>query len=419
MADTDLKPALAPVTERGYVNGNIDWQHWDETEQVPDLQWPNSIRVFKRMAREDTRVTSLIKAITLPILRTDWRLDTNGASDEVVNFVADNLGLAIKGQPEPESRPRQRGRFSWPKHLQTALLMLKYGHSYFEQVYFIDSDGRARLRKLAPRPQSSIARINVARDGGLISIEQYAPGGFITGDAIIPVERLVAYVRDPEPGSWIGESILRPAYKHWILKDEFMRIQAATSRRNGMGVPMYQGPPGASQDDLEKGRQMASEYRGGMNAGLAIPDEADFKLLGVQGNLPDMQQAINYHDKQIALAGLAHFLNLDGGGSYALATVQESVFTESVQALAEDVRDTANAHIVEDLVDINFGPDEPAPRIVFDDIGTREEAVAAALKLLVDAGILFPDRTLEEAVRDKYGLPAKDTPPPTPQGDSA
>lgn len=408
----DVKPAKAPVTERGYVNALTDWQQWDANEKVPELQWPHSVGVFSRMAREDTRVTSLLKAIALPIRRTEWRIDRNGARDEVVKFVADNLGLAIKGDPEPESRPRTRGRFSWPKHLQTALLMLKYGHSYFEQVYYLDDAGYARLRKLAPRPQNSIARINVARDGGLISIQQYAPASVSQREATISVDRLVAYVRDPEPGSWVGESILRPAYKHWLLKDEFMRIQAATSRRNGMGVPMYQGPPGASETDLEKGRKMASEYKGGMNSGLAIPDEADFKLLGVSGNLPDMQQAINYHDKQIALAGLAHFLNLDGGGSYALATVQESVFTESLQALAEDIRDTANAHVVEDLVDLNFGEDEPAPKIVFDEIGSKQEAIAAALKTLVDAGILFPDRTLEEAMRDKYGLPAKDTPPP-------
>lgn len=416
MVDTDAIPAKAPVTERGYVTPQTDWQHWDENEKVPELQWPNSVHVFARMAREDGRVASLLQAIGLPIRRTTWRVDSNGARPEVTEFVAENLGLAIKGEQVPRPRPRSRGRFSWSEHLQTALLQLTYGHSFFEQVYFIDDAGMARLRKLAPRPAASISRINVARDGGLMSIEQHGDPGPLHEVAKqnkgIPIDRLVVYVRDPEPGQWIGKSILRPAYKHWLLKDEFLRIQAATARRNGMGVPMYQGPAGASEADLAKGRQMASEYKGGMNSGLAIPEGADFKLLGVNGNLPDMQQAINYHDKQIALAGLAHFLNLDGGGSYALASVQESVFTQSVQAFTETICDTANKHIVEDLVDINFGPDEPAPRIVFDEIGSKKDAVAGALKTLVDAGILFPDRTLEEAVRDDYGLPSKDTPPP-------
>ncbi|MDP1165706.1 hypothetical protein, partial [Klebsiella pneumoniae] len=81
--------------------------------------------------------------------------------------------------------------------------------------------------KLAPRPQKTISAFNVALDGGLESIRQYAPAS--TGRVLygltgveIPVSRLVAYVRDPEPGDWRGNSILRPAYKHWLLKDEFM-----------------------------------------------------------------------------------------------------------------------------------------------------------------------------------------------------
>ena len=76
------------------------------------------------------------------------------------------------------------------------------------------------------------------------------------------------------------------------------------------------------------------------------------------------------------------------------------------------IRDTAQAHIVEDLVDANWGPDEPTPQLVFDPIGSQKDAVAGALKTLVDAGILFPDRSLEEAVRQDYGLPPKDAPPP-------
>jgi hypothetical protein len=87
-------------------------------------------------------------------------------------------------------------------------------------------------------------------------------------------------------------------------------------------------------------------------------------------------------------------------------------FVMSLQSTAELIRDTAQAHIVEDLVDANWGPDEIAPRLVCDEIGSRKDAVAAALKLLVDAGILFPDRSLEEAVRQDYGLPTKDSPAP-------
>ena len=71
--------------------------------------------------------------------------------------------------------------------------------------------------------------------------------------------------------------------------------------------------------------------------------------------------------------------------------------------------DVANQHIIEDLVDINFGPTVRAPRLVFEEIGSRQVATAQAIKLLVDAGVIRPDRQLEESVRTTLGLPSKDT----------
>ena len=66
------KPATASFRERGMVmppqtNG---FSQWELFEQVPDLQWPHSVRIFTRMEREDTRVSSLLAAIGLPIRRT-------------------------------------------------------------------------------------------------------------------------------------------------------------------------------------------------------------------------------------------------------------------------------------------------------------------------------------------------------------
>jgi hypothetical protein len=88
--------------------------------------------------------------------------------------------------------------------------------------------------------------------------------------------------------------------------------------------------------------------------------------------------------------------------------------------VADDVRDVAQAHIVEDLVDLNFGPDEPTPLLVFDEIGSRQDATAAALQMLVNAGLLTPDERLELYVRQATGLPSRDpnAPEPPPEPDA-
>ncbi|MGW0052052.1 phage portal protein family protein [Nocardia nova] len=436
MADPQSPPQQSPVRGRvatreiGYAvayPGDI-WMQ--STESTPELRWPLSVQVYDRMPRQDAQLASVMRAITLPVQRTTWRIDPNGAPDEVVEAIAGDLHLPIVGADDETQQPARRIRnaFSWSEHVRLALLCLQYGHMFFETTYQIDDAGYAHLSRLGPRLPRSIANVVVAPNGDLVSIGQYAmgtmTGGFeavILGDANagvrIPAKRIVPYVWEREGGDWLGKSVLRSAYKNWMLKDRMLRVQAQTIERNGMGIPVYYAGPMDKQDDLAAGQQMANDYRAGDSSGAALPNGAKLRLQGVEGALPDAEPVIRYHDEQMARAVLAHFLNLGTQtGSWALGSTFADFFVMSLQTEAQLVADTGTAYIVEPLVDINFGPDTPAPRIVFDEIGSRHDATADALALLIGAGAVFPDRRLEQAVRDMYGLPQKDpdAPDPTP-----
>jgi hypothetical protein len=140
--------------------------------------------------------------------------------------------------------------------------MTVFGHMFFEQVYRPPGpDGLLHLRKLAPRWPRSIAKINVAMDGGLKSIQQHPPMGLVAPNGKGPeldVSRLVAYVLDREGANWLGTSLLRAAYKHWLIKDRLLRTWAQTIDRNGMGLPVYTGAdPNLTtvpEDDLRRAR---------------------------------------------------------------------------------------------------------------------------------------------------------------------
>ncbi len=406
--------------EIGYVVANPDAGYRDiDREDAFELRWPECLNTYDMMRRQDAQVRTVLKAVTLPILATQWRLDPAGADPEVVENIGEQLGLPIVGAEGEDAKPRRQRRFSWREHLRMALLALPFGAMYFEQVVEFDEATRKyRLRKLAPRMPGTLSDIHVARDGGLVGIEQRPPAATWTirasdaGRIIIPVDRLVAYVHEREGSNWGGESILRAAYKNWMLKDRLLKLEALTIERNGMGVPVYTNPENASTTDIEKGRQMANSYRAGDAAGASLPYGSEFSLMGVTGQLPDPRPAIDYHDAQIGRVALAHFLNLDGqGGSYALASTQADLFTTAVKSVAEMVRDAANRYIVEDLVDWNFGETVAAPQIVFDEISESSLSIANALRTLVDAGVIIPDRSLEEQVRRWLDLPAKDFPP--------
>lgn len=388
-----------------------------ETETNPELMWPKSIVTYDKMRREDSQVGSVMRAVTLPIRSASWVIEPAGARDEVVKLLADDLNLKIKGQ-DYEAPLRSKGRFAWEDHLRLALLELVYGHSFFEQVYDI-RDGLAHLKKLAWRPPRSISKIEVANDGGLVSIEQYPLGG--RSSVKIPVDRLVAYVNDREGGNWVGWSLLRNAYKNWLLKDRLIRTQALTVERNGLGIPVYEGaevPPQMTKpeqvekwntDEKDSGLKLAQSLRSGATAGASIPHGSKLSLMGVTGKLPDTDGPIRYHDEQIARAVLAHFLNLGTEtGSWALGSTFANFFTDSLNAVAKHIADITQQHVIEDLVDLNWGPNEKAPRLVCEPIGSEHPATAEAIRALIDCGAISPDEPLEAHMRDRYGLPVKD-----------
>lgn len=414
MTDTaiDLFSGPIPVQEIGYAAGGSaggpgGWWANLTDEHVPELQWPACLDVYDRMRKSDAQVGSVLRAVSSPILRTGWEIDGRGCSDEITEFVASNLGLPIRGaDPEevPEALLRGRDRFSWTEHLRLAMLILPFGHSVFEQVYRYDETAdQYRLRKLGPRLPKSISKFNVARDGGLVSIEQHAVRSFgprRTGQVAqppLPVSRLVAYVLEREGGNWQGQSLLRSAYKNWLLKDQALRDWSIHVNRNGAGVAMYYGAE--KETDLSKGRQLAQQVRAGATAGGSAPYGAKLVLQGVEGSTPDIDKFVRYQDEQIARAVLAHFLNLGTqSGSWALGSTFADFFTLSLQAIAEELRNTANAHVVEDLVDINFGRNVAAPRIVFDEIGSRTR-LDDELSTVRRAAGLESDEDLTEFIR--------------------
>lgn len=414
-------PAAVPTREIGHAGDTGGW--WSIAESTPELRWPLNIAVFDQMRRTDPQVQSVLRAVTLPIRRTQWSIDPGAASPEVAQFVADNLGLRVAGADQQDELPRTRDRFSWSEHVRHALLMLAFGHMPFEQVYRIRGEGRemrAWIRKLAPRMPATLEEINVADDGGLVSIKQYAPASGATREQQpIPVSRLVMYANEREGGNWRGQSLLRSCYKNWLLKDRLLRVDTGTIERNGMGVPVYEGAEAADGTDKDSGLALARSIRAGESAGAYTPYGAKLRLMGVEGDLPKALDSIRYHDEQISHSVLAHFMNLGqatGTGSYALGESFMDFFVASLQTTAQEVADTATQHIVEDLVDINFGSDVPAPRVTFQEIGSRGQVTAQAIAMLVNSGVLLREPALERFMREAYGIPEKEPIPGPPAG---
>lgn len=415
-----------PTKEKGHGGNSIlPWMDIvDIYEEVPELAWPLSNVLWERM-RRDAQIESIIRALTLPIRRYQWHIDPNGARDEVVQEIADDFGLPIHGTGQTEQpQGRLRNRFNHDDHLRHVFLSLCFGHMFFEQFGIVDegNDFKFRLRKLAPRMPGTIMKIQVARDGGLIGIVQY-PSGYgptaARGDnpSGIPIEaaRLVAYVNDREGGNWVGRSVFRAIYKNWLIKDRLLRVDALKHERNGMGVPNIEAPPGATPKQMEDLAAMAQNFMAGEMSGASTPNGAKLRLVGVEGSIPDTIASIRYHDQQMSRIFLEMFMELGttSTGSRALSTTFIDFFDMAQEAYADWYAGITTAHVIEDIVDWNYGPDEQAPRLGYEKAEDKSLAVADLVSM-VNSNLLTVDTELENWARGRYVIPQLDGERPEP-----
>jgi hypothetical protein len=382
-----MTPPIGPDPPEREIGRNVDstsdmtgllpWGQWvDDVEQAPQLKWPFSVKVFDDM-RNDAQCQGLFYGATAAIERYTWYIDPNKQPSRWVKLLAADLNLPIgldaaiasTNTAIKRARLRTNKRFSWYGHIHTALKSLQYGHYYFEQVGEITNEAPGggqcwRLRKLGPRHPRTITEIIVARDGGLVAVQQGFPGTALPGhtpnaNPPIPIDQLVCYVWDQEPGNWVGRSMFRPMYKNYLIKDRLLRVDAIKHERNGVGMPIIESPEGASKADIMELDKMAQEYKVGERGGGALPFGAKLTLVGTQGTLPDTIASMRFQNEEMARSMLMMFMQLGQTetGSRSLGKTFIDWFSIQQESIADWLCDTANEHIIEDWWDWNVDPD--------------------------------------------------------------
>ena len=113
---------------------------------------------------------------------------------------------------------------------------LRSGFAPFEQIYEVaEWDDRPVY---ALRTWTSGSRDGPALGAGWPgsdAIEQWLMNG---QTALLPMRDLVYYRLGEEGDNWEGESLLRPAYKHWKYKSAIELVQAIGIEKTAIGVPV-------------------------------------------------------------------------------------------------------------------------------------------------------------------------------------
>jgi hypothetical protein len=412
----DITPDKPPGTELGAVTQQVGGIHgWasfvDEQEYVPELSWPSSIQTYHRM-RSDSQVEALHLGTVQPIREFRWSIDPNKAPANLAEQVAADLGLPLLGH-EDDAVPRGPRQFTFDTFLDDALLAPLYGHFYFEIVGDSQPDAW-HMTKLSPRHPRTLQEFATNNVGDLLAIRQNIGGaaGWFRLPPPIPAGKLVSLVWRPEAGSHVGRSMLRSLYREWLVKDRTIRVAAINIERAG-GMPVVEGPNGASDQQLQDLARLARSFKVAEGGGGAIPFGSKLHLVG--GNTPDAIALLQYCDEAMARvwALMLVQLGMTATGNRALGAEFAIYAARAQRALAKWVIGQVNTFL-DRYTEWNLGPGAKyAPLLHFEQ--AKPDALSLAdMVALIGAGALTVDPELEGWIRSESGLPERPANAPAP-----
>lgn len=417
-----------PITERGASGVTLMSGILATADYNQALVGDAGLAIWERMFKSDGTARAVERAVTLPIRAAEMGIEPP-ADDAKSREIAERCEQALREMRRP-----------WENVLWHQLLYLRYGYYLFEVVWKAD-DGLYVFDDIAPRPPRTIYRWYTDERGAMTGVQQrvWKPGKANFGEVStgeyayidLESERLLHLVNEGEAGNFVGESIARPMYKHWLMADTAERIAAIGVERSELGVPYAKMGPEAQPQDATDVAAALGSLQAQANAYVVFPSTvADMGMFGTEarGQSTGTKDFIEHHKRQMATSYLAEFLALGSGntGSWALAKDKSSFFLMALKAVADYVADTNTRTLVKRFVDVNYGPQDEYPRMTFSKLERRNVAeYAAAIQMLAGAGALTTERGLEEAIRADLDLPdlpedveaegeKPPAPPPTP-----
>jgi hypothetical protein len=382
-----------------------------------------AVRTYRTMTRSDASVKISLRAGKTPVLGGTFYIDAFDEQEQnqvIQEFVDFNIFHATTSP--------------FLQTLEDILRMFENGFQVLEPVYELrewspkksspTANRRAytMLRKLSPRPSTTISEFLYDDNGGPAGVKHVAINAKnATKEVEIPIEKLMVFTFDRDGGNLEGESILRSAYQHWFYKDIFYKIDGIQKERHGTGVPHVELPPGFTQKDIDAAWTLVRGIRTNEEAGIVTPPGYKVSFAKVEGQLTNALESAAHHDNMIMKNVMVQFLNLGmegSGGGRATGATAADMFLKSMRYIGNMICDSFNRYLIPNLVAYNF-PTDQFPQMKVRNIGEVKDLQqwATAMANLVQQGLITMDLETEQFIRNIVDMPNKigDRPEFTPQ----
>lgn len=262
----------------------------------------------------------------------------------------------------------------------------------------------------------------------------------------IPVRKCIHYAFDAQGsfGSPYGRSMLRRAYKHWVLKDAVLQMLSVALDRKGTPLQVWYVDPNATFIDTDKWNgQPANSKDIGIRAQQAVKNAlknihndsvvvmpgkkgqfVDHDFVNQSSNASDFIAALNYLDTRIMRALLIPnlvFTSGDGSGSHALGSEHAKTFDKILDGILGGFKQVLIRELVQEMIAYNF-PKETWEKYGLGEFSERElsqderDKEMSCVEKAVNLGAIdMNDLNDLNKVRDIAGFKARTEPIPQPE----
>lgn len=393
-------------------------------EFLSELRGRKGAEVFTEMSNNDETIGATLFAIEMLVRQASWNVEPGGSTAkdrEAAEFVKSCMDDMQQ---------------TWIDTISEILSFLTYGWSFHEIVYKRRmgrtkdnrtsskyDDGLIGWMKLPIRSQETLYQWEYDDQDNLIGMTQMPPPDF--GLITIPMNKAVLFRTRSRKDNPEGRSILRTAYRSWYFKRRIQEIEGIGIERDLAGLPVITTPEG--MDIWDKDDEDMNAIRAGLEAmvknirrdsteGLVLPFGYTFELTSTGGSRQfDTNSIIARYDTKISQTVLADFIQLghESVGSFALSSDKTNLFSMAICAFLDIICQTFNSQGIPALIDINgdhFAGVTDYPRLTHGDIEDVDLAtVATFIKDMTSIGVIIPDESLEDYVRQLGKLPKRTT----------
>lgn len=393
-------------------------------EFLSELRGRKGAEVFTEMSNNDETIGAILFAIEMLVRQASWNVEPGGSTAkdrEAAEFVKSCMDDMQQ---------------TWIDTISEILSFLTYGWSFHEIVYKRRmgrtkdnrtsskyDDGLIGWMKLPIRSQETLYQWEYDDQDNLIGMTQMPPPDF--GLIAIPMNKAMLFRTRSRKDNPEGRSILRTAYRSWYFKRRIQEIEGIGIERDLAGLPVITTPEG--MDIWDKDDEDMNAIRAGLEAmvknirrdsteGLVLPFGYTFELTSTGGSRQfDTNSIIARYDTKISQTVLADFIQLghESVGSFALSSDKTNLFSMAICAFLDIICQTFNSQGIPALIDINgdhFAGVTDYPRLTHGDIEDVDLATMATfIKDMTSIGVIIPDESLEDYVRQLGKLPKRTT----------